>query len=390
MKKKIVFKIYLILIAVISQKLLAQTFPVSSKVKIYQKFCDDWMSDIEVIDSKSGKIKTITTSKFYVDIKDGKIVRGDYCSQFGPLEFIVKQEFDSFGRQVEKLRFDSLNNFLNGNYFQYDSRGFLKKSRSFIKYDIDWGNKKKLVNSETSQMFYCDDLGCVYLINILDIDDKVIRKKEFIYNDKNEIISAAVFRKVKNTNRTKVKMNYLFNESQSFRFTLTQLENGYKITEYFRFHEDPLSSFQSEGEDFSDTFGSSQLDGDEISDSLFKMELLSKEIIVDTISNQVIVLCFDSDKKTLFKWIVDSLGREIETENNLNEDNYSHFSTVYNERNEEIEVSNLDKSGNFLKNGNKSFQYEYDPNGNWITKIESIDNVPTYVYYREIEYVQQN
>jgi hypothetical protein len=388
MKKKILFKIYLILIAVISQKLLAQTFPVSSKVKIYQKFCDDWMSDIEVIDSKSGKIKTITTSKFYVDIKDGKIVRGDYCSQFGPLEFIVKQEFDSFGRQVEKLRFDSLNNFLNGNYFQYDSRGFLKKSRSFIKYDIDWGNKKKLVNSETIQMFYCDDLGCVYLINTLDIDDKVIRKKEFSYNDKNEIISASVFRKVKNTIRTKVKMNYLFKESQSFRFTLTQLENGYKITKYWRFHEDPLSSFQSEGEDFSDTFGSSQLDGDEISDSLFKMELLFKEIIVDTISNQVIVLCFDSDKKTLFKWIVDSLGREIETENNLNEDNYSHFSTVYNERNEEIKVTNLDKVGNFLKNGNKSFQYEYDPNGNWITKIESIDNVPTYIYHREIEYVQ--
>jgi hypothetical protein len=388
MKKKILFKIYLILIAVISQKLLAQTFPVSSKVKIYQKFCDDWMSDIEVIDSKSGKIKTITTSKFYVDIKDGKIVRGDYCSQFGPLEFIVKQEFDSFGRQVEKLRFDSLNNFLNGNYFQYDSRGFLKKSRSFIKYDIDWGNKKKLVNSETIQMFYCDDLGCVYLINTLDIDDKVIRKKEFSYNDKNEIISASVFRKVKNTIRTKVKMNYLFKESQSFRFTLTQLENGYKITKYWRFHEDPLSSFQSEGEDFSDTFGSSQLDGDEISDSLFKMELLFKEIIVDTISNQVIVLCFDSDKKTLFKWIVDSLDREIETENNLNEDNYSHFSTVYNERNEEIKVTNLDKVGNFLKNGNKSFQYEYDPNGNWITKIESIDNVPTYIYHREIEYVQ--
>ncbi len=388
MKKKIVFKIYLILIAVISQKLLAQTFPVSSKVKIYQKFCDDWMSDIEVIDRKSGKIKTITTSKFYVNIKDGKIVRGDYCSQLGPLEFIVKQEFDSFGRQVEKLRFDSLNNFLNGNYFQYDSRGFLKKSRSFIKYDIDWGNKKKLVNSETIQMFYCDDLGCVYLINTLDIDDKVIRKKEFIYNDKNEIISAAVFRKVKNTNRTKVKMNYLFKESQSFRFALTQLENGYKITEYWRFHEDPLSSFQSEGEDFSDTFRSSQLDGDEISDSLFKMELLFKEIIVDTISNQVIVICFDTDKKTLFKWIVDSLGREIETENNLNEDNYSHFSTVYNERNEEIKVTNLDKVGNFLKNGNKSFQYEYDPNGNWITKIESIDNVPTYIYHREIEYVQ--
>jgi hypothetical protein len=118
------------------------------------------------------------------------------------------------------------------------------------------------------------------------------------------------------------------------------------------------------------------------------MELLFKEIIVDTISNQVIVLCFDSDKKTLFKWIVDSLDREIETENNLNEDNYSHFSTVYNERNEEIKVTNLDKVGNFLKNGNKSFQYEYDPNGNWITKIESIDNVPTYIYHREIEYVQ--
>jgi len=385
MNKKILFLAHLIITVAISKKLMAQKFEISSRAKNYQKYCGDWMRDVEVIDGKNGKISTITTSKFYANIKDGKICRGHYCPQYGPLNYITKQEFDSSGKQIEKLKFDSLNNFIEGDYFQFDSTGFLKKHRSFIKYDLDWGNKRKLVNKETSELFYYTDLGCVYLINKLNKDEKVIHKKEFSYDDNVEIISASEFRLVKNTNRPKIKMKYLFKESKSMRFAFTKLENGYKISEYWRFLESPL---QSDADVFSDTFGSSQLDGDEFSDRISETEYLFKEVIVDTISNKVILLYFDPDKKIMEKSIIDSLDRKIETENKLIEYNYFHFSTVYNVRNEEIKVTSLDKNGNILGKGNKSFRYEYDPKGNWITKIESIDNVPTYIYSREIKYMQ--
>lgn len=383
MKKKILFVAHLIITLAISQKLLAQKFEISSRAKNYQKYCGDWMRDVEVIDGKNGKISTITTSKFYANIKDGKICRGDYCPQYGPLNYITKQEFDSSGKQIEKLKFDSLNNFIEGDYFQFDSIGFLKKHRSSVKYDLDWGNKRKLVNTETSEIFYYTDLGCVYLINKLNNDEKVVRKKEFSYDDKDEIKSASEFRLVKNTNRPQIKMKYLFKESHSMRFNFTQLETGYKISEYWRFLESPLQSY---ADVFSDTFGSSQFDGEELSDSIFKTEFLFKEVIVDTISNKVILLFFDPDKKNMGKSIIDSLDREIDTENIINDYTYSHSSTAYNGRNEEISVTNLDKFGNALKNGNKSFKYEYDKRGNWISKIEYVDNMPVYIYNRQIVY----
>ncbi len=380
MKKTIKIAINVLLTLIVSSDLLSQNNLITPRAAIFQKYftLGSDASEYVVLGKHNGTIVSIKTSKFYIKSHEGKIVRGAYCFNGLSSTMIIKQLFDRYGRQLENLKLDSLNNLIEGDYFQYDSRGYLKKRRTFTKYKYEYafeGRKLKLINNDMSTTFLYNDAGILYVTNDFDIDDRVLCKKVFHYNDEFELIDDVTLCLRDNDNpKTKFRMKRIFKQVGSNHFTLKNIKDGYVIKQKYSFYLDRDPDW--------DTIT--------IPDSSLHHEVLFRELVVDTVTNLITETYFDSDGEIAYKAKIDSLGRGIwkQVNTSVHMKSYEFYNTSYNDHNDEIKLTYLDENGKPLNFGVKTFDYKYDENGNWITKTERVDNVPTYLYIREIQYAK--
>ncbi len=374
MKKSFKIAINVLLTLIVSSDLLSQNNLITPRAAIFQKYftLGSDASKYVVLGKHNGTIVSIKTSKFYIKSLEGKIVRGAYFAEGIFPAIITKQLFDAHGRQIEYLKLDSLDNLIKGDYFYYDSRGNLKKRRTFTKYEFGWEGKK-LINQDESTIYFYNDAGVLYELNELDIDGHVVCKKEFQYNDEFELIDDVTLC-LRDNDNPKIRMKRIFKQTGSNHFTLKNIKDGYIIKQKYSFDLDRDPDW--------DTIT--------IPDSSLHHEALFRELVVDTVSNLITETYFEPDGEIAFKTKIDSLGRGIwnQVNTSVHMKSYEFYNTSYNDHNDEIKLTYLDKDGKPLNFGVKTFDYKYDENGNWITKTERVDNVPTYLYIREIQYAK--
>jgi hypothetical protein len=213
--------------------------------------------------------------------------------------------------------------------------------------------------------------------NIYDVNEKIIEYGQ--YDGEGNIYEVTKIQRDQNGNPIK---GTIFGSKGNLKkyYTTTIDENG-NVTEYKNFNIDNELVYLQKNEYDINGNVTSRIGGNPKSDKVFKTELEynSKNEMIKKIEYNS-----DGTVKDSRTYKYDSNGNEVESELFKSNGDYTKFISTYDERNNILTQYWYDKDGT-QKHWN-NWEYNYDKQGNWITKKRYSNGELGFVWERKIEY----